>query len=394
MVRCPLKDQVAIVGVGSTGYGRDLGRTSASLAIDACQSAIRDAGLEPRDISGICDLTWNVNPRSMYMQMALGIPECTWFADHDGSTPVTHCLGLAVNAIFSGSADIVLMYHSLYRLPSLSLSAARDPFRVRADETSGFAGVPLRPHADVPGLHAGYVGLMSRYLYESKGGREDFGYFVINARTNAVENPLAVMRSPISMEDYLSARMVDDPMCLLDMDIPVDGADAFVLTTVDRARDLPHKPVVVHSISDGRINVPELNLERMGQNLAVRSMWQRSDVRLEDIDVFLPYDGYSFSGVMWLEDVGYCDRGEGGAFMREHWSESQRRILINGKIPVNSHGGALGEGGSQGAGQLREAVVQLRGDAGVRQVQGASTALATSGTFNQNPNGVIFRSVS
>jgi acetyl-CoA acetyltransferase len=231
-------------------------------------------------------------------------------------------------------------------------------------------------------------------MYELKAEREDFGYFVINGRTNAIDNPLAVMRSPISMEDYLTARMVDDPMCLLDMDIPVDGADAFVLTTVDRARDLRHKPVVIHATSDGRINKPNLNLDWMGQNVAVRSMWERSDLRLEDIDVFLPYDGYSFSGVMWLEDVGYCKRGEGGAFMREHWDESQRRILINQRVPVNSHGGALGEGGSQGAGQLREAVVQLRGEAGSRQVPGASTALATSGTFNQNANSVVLRSVT
>jgi acetyl-CoA acetyltransferase len=142
----------------------------------------------------------------------------------------------------------------------------------------------------------------------------------------------------------------------------------------------------IHMHGDG-----DLNLGRSGQNIAYRSLWDKSDIGLGDIDVFLPYDRYSFSGVIWLEDAGYCKRAETGAFMQQHWDDSQGRIVINGKVPVNSHGGSLAEGGAQGAGHLREAVVQLRGDAGVRQVPEARTALITSGTFLQNPNALIVR---
>ena len=179
--------------------------------------------------------------------------------------------------------------------------------------------------------------------------------------------------------------MIRDPLCLLDMDVPVDGADAFVLTSVQRARDLPHRPVIVHAAIGGLTGRNDddqaPSLAHHGHDVTARHLWQRSDIGLDGVDIALLYDGFSFITVSWLEKLGWAEEGLGGPFVDEHWSESEQRILIDGKVPLNTHGGALSEGGNQGSGHLREAVHQLRGDAGDRQVPDARTALLAFGGF-------------
>ena len=229
VVRNPAKDQVAIVGVGTTQFARTLpGRTGPSLALEASRNAILDAGLTAADIDGIAasamPLYGSGGAGPIFLQEALGIPETLWHATV--AIPFPYPLGAAVNAVFSGACTTALVVHSLFRVGA-SRSAANDPFRARWTPNMSALRGPT-PGSD------GYAAFASRYMHDYGAKKEDFGLVAINERSNASRNPHAVMREPISMDDYLNARMVRWPLGLLDMDVPIDGADAVVVTTAER----------------------------------------------------------------------------------------------------------------------------------------------------------------
>jgi acetyl-CoA acetyltransferase len=385
-VRNPIKDQVAIVGVASTGFSRTNQRSSLALALDASTRAIRDAGLTAADIDGIVAIGEPGAPGPQQLASALGTPTITHFTK---PTPVVMFSIIdAMNAIYSGSADTVLVCASMMRLPWASRSAANDPFRRRVPSST-----PTMP--ENVSMAVGYTAWASRYLHEYGVTREGFGRIAVNGRTNAAKNPLAAITAPITLDDYYAARMIRDPLCMLDMDLPVDGADAFVLTTAERARSMPHPPVLIHAATAGLIDGNDEDqlpsLARHGQHVVVETLRAKSDLWLDDVDVYYPYDGFTIITVGWIENTGWCKPGEAGRFLAEHWDEASNRVLIDGRIPVNSHGGSLSEGGTRGTGHVREAVVQLRGDAGERQVPGAKTALVTPGGFFFNSQGAILR---
>jgi acetyl-CoA acetyltransferase len=290
---------------------------------------------------------------------------------------------------------VLLAYHTLYRDPSNSRSAAQDPFRMAAFRqlaarlgNDGFGP----DNAKSPNAYAAWA---SRYLYEYGETRDLFGYIAINSRTNAAKNPAAVMREPFTMEDYLQARMIRWPLGLLDMDVPVDGADAFIFTTPERARDMALRPVLIHACT---IGVPDRNeedelrsLQRQGQHLVVDSLRSKSDIWLDDLDLFYPYDGFSVITVSWIENAGFCPQGEARGFIEDNWDKDGQRLMIRGRVPVNTHGGNHSEGATQGSGHAREAVHQLQAIAGERQVPGATNALLLLGGFFFNSQGCVLR---
>ncbi|MCU1461697.1 MAG: acetyl-CoA acetyltransferase [Acidimicrobiales bacterium] len=382
----PIKDRVAIAGLGSTPFSRDAGRAAGAMVLDACVGAVRDAGLTASDIDGLCGS--NVVP-ARYVQGALGIPECTWHANL--TIPFQHQIIESMNAIHAGMCSTVLAYHGVYRASGTSRAASADPFRARY-------GAGPNVLFQTPDTFEGAVGhspWARRYLDKYGVGREVFGKVAINNRSNAVLNERAAMRQPLTMEDYLSARLVREPLTLYDMDLPVDGADAFIITSAERARDLPHRPVLIHAAALGQNDRPfsaqMLDVDCTGQQIAIRQLWRHSDVRLGDVDVFFPYDGFSIITVRWFETAGYCDDGEANAFFDAHWETSTDRILIDGRVAVNTHGGSMSEGATQGSGHFREAAAQLRGEAGVRQVPNAKHALVTPGGFFFNAGAVMLR---
>ncbi|TML12791.1 MAG: thiolase family protein [Actinobacteria bacterium] len=386
MTRYPAKDQVAIVGVGSTGFRRDSGRSSAAMAAEASIGAIRDAGLNRDDIDAVVVAAEPGAPAPHQLASMLGLPT---IVHHTRPTPVAaFALIDAVNAVFAGTCDTALVCFSMMRTPGASRSSTGDPLRRNL-----MMGAPSYP--ENASMAAAYAAWASRYVYEYDTRREDFGYVAINGRTNAARNPLAVMRSPLSMSDYLAARMIREPLCLFDMDVPVDGADAFVVTTAERARELPHPPVLVHAATAGLVGTNDEDqlpsLRRHGQHVVVDRLKAMSDIWIDDVDVYLPYDGFSIITLGWIENTGWCAPGHAGRFLEEHWDAEHNRVLIDGRIPINPHGGSLSEGATRGSGHLREAVVQLRGDAGDRQVPGARTALVTPGGFFFNSQGVVLR---
>jgi acetyl-CoA acetyltransferase len=386
MARNPIKDQIAIVGVGTTGFTRTSERSPLALTLDAATQAISDAGLTAADINGVVSIAEPMAPGPDLIATSLGIPEVTHF-----SRPISVAMFSiidAMNALYAGSCDAVLVSSTVLRLPWNSRSAANDPFRRRFTATMG-PGIP----ETIVGA-AAYAAWASRYIHEYGATKEPFGRIAVNMRTNAAQNPLAAMRAPLALEDYYEARMVREPLSMLDMDVPVDGSDAFVLTTADRAATLPCRPVLIHAATAGlgTSNEDQLpSLARHGQHLVVKTLKEKSDLWLDDVDVFLPYDGFTIITLGWFENVGWCKPGQAGRFLAEHWDRDAGRIMINGRIPVNPHGGALSEGATRGSGHLREAVVQLRGEAGDRQAPGARVALVTPGGFFFNPQGAVLR---
>ncbi|MFN0089832.1 MAG: thiolase family protein [Acidimicrobiales bacterium] len=393
--RNPAKDRVAIVGVGLSPYSRDReGVTPGSLVAEACIAAVRDAGLGAADIDGL----FGSMVAAQWVQAALGLPAVTCFANPPAV--IGNQIVPAVAAVASGMCDTALVYHHAYRLPWASRSAARDPMRRRA--TLGVADGRSAwgtGHVETgPGSLVGaapYAAWAGRYLEEFGYGRDRLGLVAINSRTNAAANPNAVYQAPMTMADYLDGRMVREPLCVYDMDVPIDGADAFVLTTAERAKDLPHRPVLIHAATLGHTDYGSeeqlRDFDHAGQLVVARKLWAKSDLARADMDVLYPYEGFSNIALMWLENLGFCQRGEAGDFVLTHWNEAEQRILVDGRVPVNTHGGSLSEGGTQGAGHLREATLQLRGQAGPRQAPGAKAALVTPGGFYFNSQGMILR---
>ena len=384
----PVMDRVAILSVATTPYLRDAGGMSAAaLACKASSDAIVAAGIDRASIDGIA----GSSVPTTVVQASLGLPGVTWWSNE--SAPFGLIFTAAVNAIFAGSCTTALVYHSTYRGSGASASAASDPFR---------RGNPSDPHghnvgmmAETPSGTFGYCAWAQRYLHQFGQSREVFGRVAINGRSNASRNDHALFRNPLSMDEYLAGRMIREPLCIYDMDPPVDAGDAFIITSTERARDLCSDPVVVHAATFGRTAKPFADqlegYDKSGKEIVARDLWAKSDIGLSEIDLFYPYDGFSIMAVGWIEALGYCGTGEAGDFLHDHWDRPSQRILIDGRVPVNTHGGSLSEGATQGAGHMREAYQQLKGTVGERQVEGAATALVTSGGFMWNATGMVLR---
>jgi acetyl-CoA acetyltransferase len=385
--RNPAMDTVAIANAATTGFvAANTERSPGSLAVEAGLKVLRDTGLSAADVDGICG---SAVPSAAWMQAALGIPEVTWFANP--VIPIGNHLAAAVAAVHSGLCETVLVYHAAYRMAWNTASALKDPFR-RTLTPGPPVGGPV-PESIAGAV--GYTAWASRYVHEHGTTREQLALVALNGRANARRNPAAAVREPLTMEDYLGARMIRWPLCLYDMDVPVDGADAFVVTTAERALDLPHPPVLVHAVTLGMLAKNDENqqpsLLDSGQRVVVDALKARSDLWIDDVDVYFPYDGFSIITLSWIEQAGWCGPGEAAGFLAQHWDAASGRVLIGGRVPINPHGGALSEGGTQGSGHLREAVHQLQGRAGERQVAGARTALVTPGGFFFNAQGMVLR---
>jgi acetyl-CoA acetyltransferase len=225
-----------------------------------------------------------------------------------------------------------------------------------------------------------WIAMMAkRHFHEYGTTREQLAQIALNARRNAGLNPKAIYRDPMSLEDYFAARMITTPFCLFDCDVPVDGSTAFIVSSLEAARDLRRPPVRVEAVGSALHGRPSWDqfddLTTMAARDAAKMMWSRTDLRPADVDVAQLYDGFSFITLSWLEALGFCGVGEGGPFI-----EGGQRIALEGEIPVNTHGGQLSAGRLHGFGFLHEACVQLWGEGGERQVPGdPQVAIAAAG---------------
>jgi len=397
VARNPIRDKVAIVGVGSTAYGRDLKRSELSLGLEAALKAIEDAGLDRQDVDGICGT--GMTPLAvggagfLTLQGALGIEKTTWVKNGW----LGSCFVFAVEAVSSGLCDVALVVQAYTRDVSMSRSAGADPFR-RAPLGRGLNFTALDDFAR-RWVHSGepYAGVMRRYMEEFGATKDVFGMIAVNNRTHAARNPNAVMRAPITLEDYHASRMIWDPMQMLDMDVPADCGEALVITTAERARDLPHKPVYVHAMSLGGSRVGEFYENFMGWTdnaiwISMQGLMQRSDLKAREMDLFFPYDGYTINAIAVTEAAGFCELGGAEALFRASWDAENNLLKLNGRTLVHTHGGGLSQGRAGGFNFYSESARQLRGSEGERQVHGAKTALISAGaSFFHDPAAVVLR---
>ncbi|CAN7194591.1 thiolase family protein [Phenylobacterium sp. LjRoot225] len=400
MARNPLRDQIAVIGVGSTAYGRDLKRTELSLGLEAAVKAIEDAGIDRQEIDGICGT--GMTPLAMggagflTLQGALGIQETTWMKNGW----LGSCFVYAAEAVFSGLCDVALVVQAYTREINMSRSAANDPFRMRAAEL-GAAGQAVTGFGDFARrwIHSGepYAAWMGRYMSDFGASKDVFGRVAVNNRSHAVKNPNAVMRTPMTLEDYHASRMIWAPMQMFDMDVPVDCGEALIITTAERARDLANKPVLVHAMSLGGSSVGEFYENTLGWTensswISLRGLWARSELKVDDLDLFYPYDGYTINAVALTEAAGFCKPGEASDLFRSAWDAEESILRLNGRTLVSTHGGGLSQGRAGGFNFYTEAVRQLRGTEGARQAPEAKTALTCAGSsFFHDPAAVVFR---
>jgi acetyl-CoA acetyltransferase len=216
-----------------------------------------------------------------------------------------------------------------------------------------------------------------RHMHLYGTTKEQLGHLAISTRRYAALNPLAAYRAPLTMDEYLNARPVTDPFGLLDCDVPVDGSIAVVVSSADDAPDAPHGAVQVEALGrkagpvgwDQRADYP-----KMSSIEAAADMWSRTDLTPADVDVAELYDGFTFLTLAWLEALGFCGEGESGPFV-----EGGARIALDGDLPLNTYGGQLSAGRLHGYWLLHEACLQLRHQAGDRQVAGAEVAAVANG---------------
>jgi acetyl-CoA acetyltransferase len=237
--------------------------------------------------------------------------------------------------------------------------------------------------------------LAQRHMHLYGTRREAFAEVAISQRENAVNRPTARFRDRITLDDYMSARMISDPLCLFDYTQENDGAVAVIVTTAERARDLRKTPVYVSGAANGSagrwgqaitwMGMPDEYFASSGHRTVARDVYARAGVTAADIDVALLYDHFTPMVVMQLEDYGFCGIGEGGPFV-----ESGAIRWKTGSIPVNTHGGNLSEAYIIGMTHVKEAVEQLRGEA-VNQVENAQFALVTGGPAPTPVSAIILR---
>ena len=219
-----------------------------------------------------------------------------------------------------------------------------------------------------------------RYLHRFGAEREQMAAVATTQRANANRNPHAWFRdTSMSVDDYLAARMISDPLCLFDCDIPVEGAVAIVVTSAERARDLAQPPAYLagYGINTSRslaVTPYVLGSYMDAGSSTAGKLWSSSGLGPSDMSAAELYDGFSPTVYYWLESAGFCEEGEASRFVQDG------RIALDGELPVNTHGGSLSEGRLHGMGHVAEAVLQVTGRAGERQVEGASAVAAFAGS--------------
>ncbi len=386
----PSERRAAISGIGQSQIGRRLGRDPLELTLDACLAAIADAGLSPRDVDGLATYPGAMGGAPGFtgagvteVHDALRL-ELDWYT---GGIELPGQLGSVIDAcaaIAAGLATHVLCFRSVWEGTAQGESG-RSGIGVGSGGGGGkgfrAAGptmeytLPFRSYSA-----ANWIAMNAqRHFHDYGTTREQLAWIALNARRNAAGNPNAIYRDPMSIDDYLSARMISTPFCLYDCDVPCDGGTAVIVSRADLARDLRRPPLRVEAVGSALRGRPSWDqfddLTTMALRDAAAMLWERTDLKPADVDVAELYDGFSFIALAWLEALGFCGKGEGGPFI-----EGGARIALDGEIPLNTNGGQLSGGRLHGYGFLHEACVQLWGDGGERQVPGdPRVAVAAAG---------------
>lgn len=363
-----LRGSVAIAGVGQAGMGEAHGRTELEILTEAAHNAVRDAGLSLRDIDGICTASVNATMWGLPVAEYLGIqPKFVDSTMLGGSSFISHMLPAAM-ALNAGVCNAVLVcYGSTQRTGTIGRGANIKARRMLDPQPYEQPYEPAMPVS-------AYALAAARHMHQYGTTREQLAEVAVAARKWAQRNPEAFMRDPLSIEDVLKARMVADPLSVRDCCLVTDGAGAFVMVRADRAKDLAKKPVYMLGNASATWHrqiscMPDVTVTAAKES--GQRAFEMAGLTPADIDVVELYDAFTINTILFLEDLGFCKKGEGGAFV------SGGAIAPGGRLPVNTNGGGLScvHPGMYGMFITIEAVRQLRGECGERQVVGAQTAV-------------------
>ena len=362
--------QLAIVGAADTEVGIVPGKSPTELCVEAALLALEDAGLDKSQVDGLITCNSMAEPimyhaEAMAEYMQIFPPMCLTVNTGGGTTfsAVAH----AANAIANGMANTILITMA----DSLRSSMTRE----QAMLTQSSTGHPQFEQIYGPTVPAYYALIATAHMAEFGTTEEHFAEVAVSGRLHAANNPTAQMQDPISVEDVVSSRLIADPLHLLDCSLVSDGGSAIVVTSAERAKDFPHKPVYLLGAGEGHSHEHISQAASLTTSAAVKSgqaAFAQAGLTRTDIDFAQVYDCFTPTVLIQLEDLGFCEKGAGGEFV------ASGATRPGGALPVNTHGGMLshchpGNPGAMFA--LTEAVWQLRGDAGARQVPDARNAL-------------------
>jgi acetyl-CoA acetyltransferase len=374
-----LSGKAAIAGIGATEFSKDSGRSELQLSVEATLAALADAGLAAGDVDGLTTFTMDTSSE-IALARELGLGPLRFFSRINyGGGAACATDQQAAMAVATGVADVVVCYRGFHeragtRFGQTSAAANAQP------NTNGLDNAWTYPYGLT--TPAATVAMQARrYMHDFGATSEDFGRVAVADRKHAATNPHAFFHQrPITLEDHQASRMIADPLHLLDCCQESDGAVALVVTSAERARDLPHPPAYVVAAAQGSaadqfvmtsyyrgdIGIPEIGV-------VGRELWRQSGLGPDDIATAVLYDHFTPYVLMQLEELGFCGRGEAKDFIADG------AIELGGRLPLNTHGGQLGEAYIHGMNGIAEAVRQVRGTS-VNQVDGADHVLVTAGT--------------
>ncbi|MFJ1928035.1 lipid-transfer protein [Streptomyces sp. NPDC088131] len=367
-----LGGRAAVAGIGATEFSKDSGRSELKLAVEAVRAALDDAGLSPADVDGMVTFTMDTSPEITVAQAA-GIGELSFFSRiHYGGGAACATVQQAALAVACGVADVVVCYRA---------------FNERSGRRFGSGVQQREPTAEGAALGwnlpfglltpASWVAMAAqRYLHTYGLTPEAFGHVAVTDRRHAARNPAAYFYGkPITLAEHAASRWIVEPLRLLDCCQETDGGQAIVVTSAERARDLRQPPAVIVAAAQGAGRAQEqmTSFYRDGltglpeMDVVARQLWRTSGLSPSDIDVAILYDHFTPFVLMQLEEFGFCGPGEAADFVAAD------------ALPLNTHGGQLGEAYLHGMNGIAEAVRQIRGTS-VNQISGAARSLVTAGT--------------
>jgi acetyl-CoA acetyltransferase len=371
--------QTAIVGIGATEFSKNSGRSELQLAGEAVLAAVADAGLTPGDVDGLTTFTMETNSEIEVARTA-GLGDLTFFSKIGyGGGAACATVQQAAIAVATGVADVVVCYRA---------------FNERSGHRFGSGAHRGEPTAE--GIAMSWVssfGLMTpaswvamfaqRYMHEYGATSEDFGRVSVADRKHAATNPKAwFYGKPITLEEHQASRLIVDPLRLLDCCQETDGGQAMVIVSTERARDLKHPPVVVRGAAQGigpqQISMSSFSRPRIEELPEVRitadQLWRQSGLTPADMDAAVVYDAFTPMVLVQLEEYGFCGRGEAKDFIADGHGE------VDGSLPLNTHGGQLGEGYLHGVNGIAEGVRLVRGTSTNQPATAVENVLVTAGS--------------
>lgn len=370
-------NEAYITGIGISEVGIRLERSPLGLTIDAVQAALDNAGLTRDQIDGVATYPGKVPAYLGFSPVgsdelieAMGL-RTTWHLGGGEMTAQLGAIATAAMAVKAGAARHIICFRTVYEAGAMARPdeypmPKRDRVQGLSQWTAPFNAISA---ATWTAMYA------NRHMHKYGLTKEQLGHIVINDHANASLNPSALVKKPLSMDDYLSARQISTPFGLYDCDRFSDASTVVIVSAGDAIDEVRCTPIRIAATS-GSVERYSWDQPDLASSYPTgRDLWKNTDFRPKDVDTVQLYDGFSFLPITWLEGLGFCELGEGGEFL-----DGGRRIALDGELPMNTGGGQLGWGRLHGFGFAYEAILQLRGEGGQRQIPGdPRVAVATSG---------------